>query len=759
MLNRRALSVAVAFAAVLAVVAPVGADDYSDILAYRFGQSRKALSAIEAAIRKATPAGQKAIEAKLLAAMTDPKATFECKQFVCRMLRRIGTERSVAALAKLLADEKLSHMARFALQRMPFDTVDTALRSALAKVGEKLKVGIVSSIADRRDRKAVGALAKLVSSSNIDLAGASLAALGRIGGTEAAAAIGAASVPKMLQATKADAYLMCADVLVKEGKTSAAAEIFEKLAAPGNPKMVRVAAFQGIVRTNPVKMMPKVMQMLKSKDVDLQRAASRIITTLGGAEVTKAVAEQIRGMSDEGKVVLLTALATRADKAAAPAVAKSLASANQAVRIAAIRTLAVTGDAACVAALTKAAAGGGKAGKAAVDALARITGDGVDKEIITCFAGGRSEARAALARVAAMRQATAVVPCLLSKGVNDTDTKTRQAVYEAIGALAGQKDLARIVALLVGNKSATERATLEQALAVAAGRVKDADARTAPAIARLPRAGAAKGNLMNVLARLGGDKARRAVEGQLAAGADARKGAIRALAAWGDPGPIEKLMGVARDDSDKVNRVLALRGVIRLVGLPSDRSEDGTTTILGRAMKLAGRADEKRSILAALPRTEAALAIAQACCSDASVRDEAVLAVRKIKLGIVRKTMKAGASRNAGGAALALDAKRDTYWSGKGAQNRGDWFSVDMGSAQTIRIVTLDCGARTGDYGRIVELYVSNDGKNWGNRLARTNGGAITKLDLKRAVTARYIRLVQTSRARTHWTIAELYVE
>ncbi len=738
---------------------PALADDYADILTYKFGASRKALSSIEAAIRTATPAEAKAIETKLLAALTNPKATFECKQFVCRMLRRIGTDQSVDALGKLLTDAKLSHMARFALQRMPSAKVDAVLRDALGAVDDKLKVGIVSSIADRRDRKAVSALAKLTGSTDTDLAGAALAALGRIGGTEAAAAIGAAKVSKALQATKADAYLMCADVLMKDGKTADAAAIYTKLSAEGNPKMVRVAAFQGLVATDPVKMMPKVMAMLKSTDVALQRAASRIITTAPGAAVTQAVAKQLAGVSDEGKVVLLTALATRADKAAAPAVAAMLSSSNQAVRMAAIRTLAVIGDAACVAPLTKVAAAGGTAGSAAIDSLARLTGDDVDAKIVTCFAGGASADRIALARVAAMRQAASVVPCLLSKGTADSDVKARQASYEAIGALAGAKDLPKIVSLLVANTSAAERATLEQALAVSAGRVKDVNARSAPVIAALPKAGDATGNLLNVLARLGGDKARQAVEGKLA-DANAKKDAIRALAAWGDAGPIDKLMGVARSESSMVNQVLALRGVIRLVSLPSKRSDDDTAKILGEAIGLAKRADEKRAILAALPRTQGALAIAQKCCADAAVKDEAELAVRKIKLGILRKSMKAKASRNGNAAAAVLDGKRTTYWSSGRRQNRGDWFSIDMGSAQTIRIITIDCGEKVDDYPRTVEVQTSTDGKKWSKGLIRVNGTkGVTKITLKKALTTRYLRLAQTGRANNHWSMAELYVE
>ena len=45
--------------------------------------------------------GEKSV-GQLVKALESPKATFECKQWSCRMLRQIGTEASVPALAKLL---------------------------------------------------------------------------------------------------------------------------------------------------------------------------------------------------------------------------------------------------------------------------------------------------------------------------------------------------------------------------------------------------------------------------------------------------------------------------------------------------------------------------------------------------------------------------------------------------------------------------------------------------------------------------------
>ena len=55
------------------------------------------------------------------------------KDFVCRKLAIIGTAESVPALAALLPDKDLSHMARYALERIPAPEAAKALREALAK--------------------------------------------------------------------------------------------------------------------------------------------------------------------------------------------------------------------------------------------------------------------------------------------------------------------------------------------------------------------------------------------------------------------------------------------------------------------------------------------------------------------------------------------------------------------------------------------------------------------------------------------------
>ena len=100
-------------------------------------------------------------EADLLAVLRS-QATLEEKSAACRQLTRIGTKEAVPTLAALLGDEKLSHMARYALEAIPDPSVDDALREALDKVQGRQRLGVIGSLGARRDSKAVGPLASLL---------------------------------------------------------------------------------------------------------------------------------------------------------------------------------------------------------------------------------------------------------------------------------------------------------------------------------------------------------------------------------------------------------------------------------------------------------------------------------------------------------------------------------------------------------------------------------------------------------------------
>jgi hypothetical protein len=110
------------------------------------------------------------------------------------------------------------------------------------------------------------------------------------------------------------------------------------------------------------------------------------------------------------------------------------------------------------------------------------------------------------------------------------------------------------------------------------------------------------------------------------------RGAILALTDWADAAPMPDLLAIAKSDSSPALQVLALRGYLKLVALPSQRSDAESARLLAEAMNLAKQPAEKRQVLAILSNypCKETLDIAQASLSDEAVAKEAKAAADKI---------------------------------------------------------------------------------------------------------------------------------
>lgn len=217
---------------------------------YDFGDSREPLTKLSEAIRKAhgDDAKTKQFEKALLGVL-ESDAKYAGKQYACRELSIMGTEASVPVLAPMLVDEKLSDMARFALERIPGKAVNQALIGALGKAEGKAKIGIVNTLGQRKCGQAVAAIGGLTGSSDAMLAGAAISALGKIGTVEAGQVLieVPGSVPQKLKMTAYDACLTCADQLVQDGHKSEARKIYLELNKSDVPSIIRTAAMRGVL--------------------------------------------------------------------------------------------------------------------------------------------------------------------------------------------------------------------------------------------------------------------------------------------------------------------------------------------------------------------------------------------------------------------------------------------------------------------------------------------------------------------------------
>jgi len=384
-------------------------DPYKKFLAYKYGQSRDVLVAIEEDIRAASPARRKEIEAKLSAALVAPEVTDDAKQFACRMLRRIGTVDSVPALANLLGDEKLSHMARYALEDIPSPAVDRALRAALKGASGAIRVGIINSLGERRDKDAVDALGKLLADSDPAVAIAAASALGKIGGADAIGMLaGARSVQnEELRQTMVRSYLQCADRLFAQGQVQTAATMYKAVYASDWPISIRVAGLRGLVASRGEDAVDLVAGALTSASPEIQAMAVKLARDVPGTAATRQFAALLPSLPAPVKIGLIAALADRGGAAARTAVIGATRDDERSVRTAALKALAVLGDSSTIPLLANAAATRAEEERrAARQSLARLRGRDVNTAILAAAHGATPVVRSELIRAWAQRLGT-----------------------------------------------------------------------------------------------------------------------------------------------------------------------------------------------------------------------------------------------------------------------------------------------------------------------------------------------------------------
>jgi len=217
---------------------------------YDWGADREALKPIDQAIIAThdDAAARKALEKSLVDAL-DSGISRSAQDYVCRKLRVVGTGQSITALTALLADEETSHIARYALERIPDEKAAKAMRDALPKVSSKLKPGIIGSLGVRRDKKSIKVISKLLGDSDIQVSKAAAQSLGLIGTSATAKKLSkfAKKASANMKMPVADACLVCAEQLLAEGKKSVAVALYKELKGDDQPSHVKAAAMKGIL--------------------------------------------------------------------------------------------------------------------------------------------------------------------------------------------------------------------------------------------------------------------------------------------------------------------------------------------------------------------------------------------------------------------------------------------------------------------------------------------------------------------------------
>jgi len=602
---------------------------FAGLAAYDHGKPRDPLFAIESAIAQSSndPAQRQRLVTRLIAALGDARMSKAARQFLCRQLERIGSEAHVPLLARLLDDAEAMEFARRALERIPGDAASAALRAALPKHKGMALIGLINSLGERRDPKAVAPLAKLLADKDVAVAAAR--ALGKIGTQEAAdKLLAVAKNPAgALHGEAAVALLRCADRLAASGKGEVAAAIYGRMTAERSPRL-RAAGMVGLAKTRQEKAVPLLLDALAGEDARLQGGAARLLATLPAKAVVPALAARVPKLDARGQTLSIEILAQAGGAEARKAIAALAASKDEAVSAAATLALARLGDASTVVRLARTAAEGkGALQDAARDGLLRVRGPGVDAAILAGAAEGDWRTRVELLDAAVARRIPNAVPTLL-KAAADGHHAVRLAGFKGLRELAGAEHYPALVELLVGAPTVADIEAAQRAVLAAGKQVEGLDGKVEPILAAMkdvrPEVHVA---MLQALARCGGPKALGAVRaGVKHPDPNVQDAAVRALASWDDPAVMRDLQRLITSTDNATHSILALRGLVRLAR--AGKSADESVRILEQVRDVAKNPEGKRLLLAAASGIQAprALAFVASFIGDPDAADEARLA-------------------------------------------------------------------------------------------------------------------------------------
>lgn len=217
------------------------------------------------------------------------------KAVTCKLLAIHGTSESVPELAMLLPDPQLSSWARIALEAIPGETADEALRKAAESLDGLLLVGTINSIGVRRDADAVVLLSDRLQDKDVEIASAAAVALGQIGNAAATTVLRQtlANAPAGVRSAVAEGCVLCAERLYAAGDSKTAVEIYDEVRSSELPKQRIIEATRGSILARGNEGIPLLIEQFRSSDNSFFQLALSTAREFPGEQVDKALAEEL----------------------------------------------------------------------------------------------------------------------------------------------------------------------------------------------------------------------------------------------------------------------------------------------------------------------------------------------------------------------------------------------------------------------------------------------------------------------------------
>ncbi len=523
-------------------------------------QGQEVRRPVEAQIFTSSQEELPALEKELLDIFQSSETTLEGKRYACRMLRYCASEACLPVLAPELANPDLSQFVRRVFQSLEIPSADSALISALPDASASITIGIIGTLGQRGLEDSIPAIVPYLENETAEIQFAAITTLGNIGGKKAYHALASAKVrPELSNSCKMAQLKSAAKITFRPFPlfNPAPAWKFYRPFLHDENEAIQCAAMVGFVDADPDEGTDLVLENLEG--------AGRFHATARGllsALPTGELVDELDELDAANQILVISELSDRNANAAENSLLALTASGNEAVSEAAYRALGKVGGTKSIQPLLAVAGHN----PVAYESLCALNAEDANVEILQALETATDDkVKVKLIECLAARQSKAALPQFVEMARGRWGRVCKAAI-DGMPNLVAATDFTTYAELIRSTVEAKKMQALEQSAISAAQRLPDVDACAGPMIDAYAIAeGETRHAIIRVLGGIGGELARKQLTTSLASDDPQTKdAAIRGLANWPSLDATGQLLDIATGGGDEKQRVIALRGYIRL---------------------------------------------------------------------------------------------------------------------------------------------------------------------------------------------------
>ena len=572
---------------------------------YNIGDDRSELTKVNQIVVEALTNENKraSVETELIQFFKSD-VTFDAKQFASRQLRIAGTEKTANELKDYITDEKLSDLARYAIEEIQSSLVDDLLIDALGKTSSKTQIGIINSLGFRKTVKAAQPISNLIDDNNSDLSIAAASALGEIGSDKCILYLSKHLNDKDIQLRNVafDSYLNCIDNLFNQNRFENAYDAYNEIYQNKIASFtVKQAALKGIINSSK-NIEEEILTRIKNEPDELKSIPISKIRDLDKINELSEFADLLNDLNPANQIQLLGIFEEIGDKEIKSKILPLLNSDTELVRIAAIKTLSTIGDKTDVINLAKIAADkSGTEADAALNSLNLLNNNGVDDEIISRINSSDENIKIILIESVGIRGISSALNQMLALTKSE-NRLVRNEAFKTIGEIASLNNIDKLINILEQQNDNSDKRKVEYTITTIMKKYEPSENHTQIIISSFQKSENVndKSSFLRILGQTKSENAYNILVNEINNNnTEIKIAAITGLSMWQNAKPRELLLTTAQNSNDEVQSA-ALKGFTNFIEMDSDLSVQQKVELYKKSLELAKTSNEKNIALDAI---------------------------------------------------------------------------------------------------------------------------------------------------------------